>query len=179
MNQAPLLRVLALRALILPPLAIRGRRAPLAGFDLKSQGLDFLSFCSPLDAMNQHTAAQPQIDIKEFRERYPQLFADPGVDEIYCDSGWKEILIALCDTLQDYLGRHPEVAPVTVAQVKTKFGELHFFYDGGDAYCRGAVDVASQLSTKTCSYCGAPGKQVGSTWISTLCSAHDGSNRLS
>ena len=67
------------------------------------------------------------------------------------------------------------VAGFTVAQIKSKFGELHFFYDGGDAYYRGAVDVAIQFSLKTCSYCGAPGKQVGGAWVSTLCSRHDGS----
>lgn len=127
--------------------------------------------------MNHHTGALPEIDIDEFRARYPQMFSDLAVDEIYCDPGWRNILIALCDTLQDHLKRHSEVSPLTVAQIKSKFGELHFFYDGGDAYCRGAVDVAIQLSLKTCSYCGAPGKQVGRTWISTLCSAHDGSSR--
>lgn len=127
--------------------------------------------------MNQNTEALPEIDIKEFRERFPRIFSDPAVDEIYCDPGWKNLLIAVCEVLQDYLRRHPEVTPVTVAQIKSKFGELHFFYDGGDAFCRGAVDVAIQLSTKTCSHCGAPGKQVGRAWISTLCSAHDGSGR--
>ena len=127
--------------------------------------------------MNQNTEALLEIDIKEFRERFPQIFSDPAVDEIYCDPGWKNLLIAVCEVLQDYLRRHPEVTPVTVAQIKSKFGELHFFYDGGDAFCRGAVDVAIQLSAKTCSHCGAPGKQVGRTWISTLCSAHDGSDR--
>ncbi len=127
--------------------------------------------------MNQNTEALPEIDIKEFRERFPRIFSDTAVDDIYCDPGWKNLLIAVCEVLQDYLRRHPEVTPVTVAQIKSKFGELHFFYDGGDAFCRGAVDVAIQLSTKTCSYCGAPGKRVGRAWISTLCSAHDESGR--
>lgn len=127
--------------------------------------------------MNQHTEALPEIDIEEFRNRYPQMFSDRAVGEIYCGPGWKNILIALCDTLQDYLNRHPEITSVTVDQIKSKFGELHFFYEGGDSYCRGAVDVAIQLSLKTCSYCGAPGKQVGGAWVSTLCSTHDGSSR--
>lgn len=125
--------------------------------------------------MSQNTEALPEIGIEEFRGRYPNMFSDPAVDEIYCDHGWRNLLVALCDTLQDYLRRHPEVTPITIEQIKSKFGELHFFYDGGDAYCRGAVDVATLLSTKTCSYCGAPGKQVGGTWVSTLCSTHDGS----
>jgi len=127
--------------------------------------------------MNLATQAPPEITIEEFRTRYPELFSDLAVDEIYCDSGWHGILVALCDTLQSYLKRYPSVPPVTVEQIKTKFGELHFFYEGGDYYCRGAVDVACQLSLKTCSYCGAPGKQVGTTWISTLCSEHDGSSQ--
>ncbi|WP_313064984.1 hypothetical protein [Pseudomonas sp.] len=124
--------------------------------------------------MDQHTESLPEIDIEAFRERYPQMFSDPAVDEIYCDPGWRNLLVALCDILQDYMRRHPEVTPVIIGQIKSKFGELHFFYDGGDAYCMGAVDVAIQLSTKTCSYCGAPGKQVGCAWVSTLCSRHDG-----
>lgn len=129
------------------------------------------------ETMNQPPQALAELEITEFRERYPKMFSDPGVDEIYCDAGWREILVALCDTIEDHLERHPEVPTVTIGQIKSKFGELHFFYDGGDAYCRGAVDVAIQLSLKTCSYCGAPGKQVGVRWVSTLCSLHDGSSR--
>ncbi|ERT19645.1 hypothetical protein O162_04450 [Pseudomonas putida SJ3] len=68
---------------------------------------------------------------------------------------------------------------MTVAQIKSKFGELHIFYDGGDAYCRGAVDVATELSLKTCSFSVSPGKQVGTKWGSTLCSTHSSIASLS
>ncbi|MFJ2286171.1 hypothetical protein ACIOUF_07375 [Pseudomonas iridis] len=61
---------------------------------------------------------------------------------------------------------------VTVAQIKSKFGELHFFYGDGDVYCRGAVDLAAALSLKTCEMCGAPGSFFRGQWLSTLCSAH-------
>ncbi|XVJ50100.1 hypothetical protein ACDZ94_26810 (plasmid) [Pseudomonas sp. UBT] len=117
--------------------------------------------------------ALPEIEIEEFRARYPQLFSDPIVDEIYCDPGWRDLLLSLCHTLQSHLTRHPDVMPVTVAQIKSKFGELHFFYDGGDAYCRGAVDLAVGLSLKTCEMCGALGGLVGGKWVTTLCSAHN------
>lgn len=33
----------------------------------------------------------------------------------------------------------------------------------------------SAVSLKTCEQCGAPGKQIGSKWVSTLCPMHDGS----
>jgi hypothetical protein len=117
----------------------------------------------------------PEITLAEFRERYPLLFADPSVDDIYCSRGWRGLLFSLCDALQAHLDRHPDVSQVVVAQVKSKFGELHFFYDGGDSYCKGAVALAEQISLKTCEQCGAPGKQIDGGWVSTLCPAHDGS----
>lgn len=122
--------------------------------------------------MNTET---PEFSIAECRERYPLLFADPSVDDIYCSRGWRGLLFSLCDVLQAHLDRHPDVSQVVVAQVKSKFGELHFFYDGGDSYCTGAVALAEQISLKTCEQCGAPGKQIDGGWVSTLCPAHDGS----
>lgn len=112
------------------------------------------------DTPSNHRALS-EIKTEEFRARYPQLFSDPGVDEIYFDPGWHGLLLALCDTLQSHLNRHPDVTPVTIGQIKSKFGELHFFYDGGDSYCRGAVDLAERLSLKTCERWGAPGSLVG------------------
>ncbi|WP_349970027.1 hypothetical protein [Pseudomonas caspiana] len=88
--------------------------------------------------MNQIIQPLPELEITEFRERYPNMFSDQAVDEIYCDPGWREILIALCDTIQDHLRRHPEVPAVTIGQIKSKFGELHFFYDGGGMLTAGA-----------------------------------------
>lgn len=122
-----------------------------------------------------NTSLTPEITISEFRERYPKLFSDPSVDAIYCSPGWREILFTLCRTLQAHLDRHPEAPQVVVVQVKSKFGELHFFYDGGDAYCQGAVAVAEELSLRTCEQCGSPGQQVSGRWVHTLCSRHDGS----
>lgn len=126
--------------------------------------------------ISSNDQALPEIQIEEFKARYPQLFSDPGVEDIYCEPGWRGLIVGLCDTLQAHLNRHPDVEPVIIGQIKSKFGELHFFYDGGDAYCRGAVDLASALSLKTCERCGAPGRLVGDKWVSTLCSAHRGSS---
>lgn len=125
--------------------------------------------------MNEQNPPAPEITIEQFRQRFPGLFSDPAVDDIYCNPGWRDILLSLCDTLQAHLKRYPDVTPVTVAQIKSKLGELHFFYDGGDAYCQGAVDVAARLSLRTCEQCGALGEQTRGSWISTLCPEHDGS----
>lgn len=122
--------------------------------------------------MNVNTP--PEISLAEFRERYPLLFSDPSVDDIYCSRGWHGLLVSLCDVLQEHLDKHPEVQQVVVAQVKSKFGELHFFYDGGDDYCEGAVSEAAELSLKSCELCGAPGKQIAGRWVNTLCPEHEG-----
>jgi hypothetical protein len=37
--------------------------------------------------MNQPTTALPEITVEEFRQRYPLLFSDPAVDDIYCNPG--------------------------------------------------------------------------------------------
>ncbi|WP_412481384.1 hypothetical protein [Pseudomonas asiatica] len=116
----------------------------------------------------------PEITLAEFRERYPLLFSDSSVDDIYSSRGWRDLLVSLCDTLQAQLDRHPEVPQVVVAQVRSKFGELHFFYDGGDSYCMGAVALAEQMSLKTCEQCGALGKLSTGRWVSTLCPKHYG-----
>jgi hypothetical protein len=120
--------------------------------------------------------ALPEISISKFRDRYPELFTDPSVDDIYCGPGWHGLLVSLCDTLIKHIRQHSGVSPLHIFQIKSKFGELRFYYDGGDAYCEGAVDLAVQLSLKTCSACGSPGRLVGTKWLSTLCTMHDGSN---
>jgi len=120
----------------------------------------------------------PQITIDELRQRYPALFSDPAIEDIHCNPGSRGILISLCDTLHLHLDRHPNVPPVAIGQIKSKFGELHFFYECGDEYCAGAVEVAVQLSLKTCEHCGAPGTQTHGIWISTLCPDHNGSRSV-
>ncbi len=102
--------------------------------------------------MNMDTP--PEIILAELRERYPPLFSAPSA----------------------HLDLHPDVSQVVVAQVKSKFGELHFFYDGGDSYCMGAVALAEQMSLKTCERCSAPGKQISDRWVCTLCPMLDSSS---
>jgi len=66
----------------------------------------------------------------------------------------------------------PKVSQVVVSQVKEKFGTLRFYYDGGDEYIRGAVDLAESMTGATCEECGAPGKVSDKGWIRVRCAAH-------
>lgn len=59
---------------------------------------------------------------------------------------------------------------VSVAQIKQKFGELRFYYDGGDDKVEGAVNFAENLCSKTCEETGKPGQLcVNRGWYRVLC----------
>lgn len=66
------------------------------------------------------------------------------------------------------------VEQVVAIQVKEKFGGLRFYYNGGDDYIKGVVDMAEEMSYVTCEECGAPGKPTKGGWIRTLCKEHGG-----
>lgn len=67
----------------------------------------------------------------------------------------------------------PYVQKVTVAQIKEKFGGLRFYYDGGDDYVSGLVDMAEAWANRTCETCGTLGSQRSGGWIRTLCDKHE------
>lgn len=67
----------------------------------------------------------------------------------------------------------PDACPQVVArQVKEKFGDLRFYYDGGDEYVSGIVTMACTFSSTTCERCGKPGEKTRGGWIRVLCEDH-------
>ena len=102
---------------------------------------------------------------------YPQMFPEDfwGVE---CNDGWFNIINMLCRNIQSRLNWQKEIPQVVVTQVKEKFGSLRFYYDGGDQYISGLVDMAEAISEVTCEVCGEPGeaRQVG--WHKVLCETH-------
>jgi len=91
---------------------------------------------------------------------------------VECNNGWFNIINMLCRNIQSHLNWKKEIPQVVVTQVKEKFGSLRFYYDGGDEYVSGLVDMAEAISEVTCEVCGEPGeaRQVG--WHKVLCEAH-------
>jgi len=68
---------------------------------------------------------------------------------------------------------HIEKVPkVVINQIKEKFGELRFYYSGGDQVVAGMVRLVENLSSKTCEISGEPGKLYkkaeGYSWYKTL-----------
>jgi hypothetical protein len=113
-------------------------------------------------------------------------------------NGWYDLLDVLCGQIEHHqktldsryefqLKQHNELpigekllapqpidATIEATQVKEKFGGLRFYYNGGDDYIRGLVDMAEDMSYRICDVCGGSGKNgTGKTnWYSTRCSKH-------
>jgi len=54
-------------------------------------------------------------------------------------------------------------------QIKEKYGTLRVYYNGGDEFCQGVIDMAESMSSVTCEDCGVPGKVRDRGWIRTYC----------
>jgi len=106
------------------------------------------------------------------RNRYPEFFSSAPLREIGCLPGWLDLIDELCRTLKSHLDTHPELPPLQVRQVKEKFGGLRFYYSGGDAACRDAVDLAQERSLSTCEVCGQIGVLGGESWLRVRCVDH-------
>jgi hypothetical protein len=64
-----------------------------------------------------------------------------------CPEGWEPLVEALCSRIHSYI-QHKPSAKIEIGQVKSKFGALRFYYDGGDDFIRGMVAFAEVLSCK-------------------------------
>jgi hypothetical protein len=61
------------------------------------------------------------------------------------------------------------VPPVTIDQIKEKFGQLRFYYDGGDTKVAGMVSFAEYLSASICQNTGNRGSLCKrGSWYATL-----------
>lgn len=88
---------------------------------------------------------------------------------IDCGDGWFHIINTLFDTINRYY-IYKKTQPITVLDIKEKFGILIFRVNGADDYIRGLIQMASSLSYNTCENCGST-DNVGVTdnWVKVLC----------
>jgi hypothetical protein len=126
--------------------------------------------------------------------KYPKIFRQKDLPmtqtamcwNFECCDGWYTIIDELCSSIQNHIenenlsihykkerGELPPDAPnfpqVEATQVKEKFGGLRFYVNHYDDYIRGLIDMAESMSTRTCEYCGNPGKCNEEGWLITLC----------
>jgi hypothetical protein len=86
-------------------------------------------------------------------QRYPALFVEMTLSPqetgmcwgIACGDGWYELIDTLCKTIQFGI-EQGYTPPVSIRQVKEKFGTLRFHTRGGNEWVRGAVEMARTFS---------------------------------
>lgn len=131
-------------------------------------------------------------------EKYPKIFQviesqrlmPYAMFGIECGDGWYNIINALCFQIQNHIDWNnsqrkrllennlynvsipDEISQVTVSQVKEKYGDLRFYYEGGDSKIDGMVRMAEAMSAVTCEVCGDVGKMRGHGWYYTACDKH-------
>lgn len=121
----------------------------------------------------------PQLD-SALVEKYPKILGTLGYTE--CSDGWYDIIDVLCSGIQRYIDHkvkyselteeEKEALQVVAVQVKTKFGGLRFYVNGGDDTIDGMIRMAESISYRVCEYCSARAvKQIDQGWIHTACAA--------
>ncbi|MFJ5296718.1 hypothetical protein ACIQAL_09360 [Pseudomonas sp. NPDC088368] len=121
----------------------------------------------------------PELEHNLFA-KYPELLGYQDDSGVYRPriwgfehhDGWYTLLDVLCHSIQKRIESCPQ-PQVSITQVKEKFGELRFYYSGGDEHIAGAVEFAEHLSSRICEECGQPGsKSQIKSWIITRCELH-------
>jgi len=85
---------------------------------------------------------------------------------------WLTRLVWKLDSFLKPIKRFTEkpIPPVTIEQVKSKFGTLRFYYSGGDKQINGMVSFAEILSSTICEITGTKGNLcIHRGWYKTLC----------
>ena len=124
---------------------------------------------------------------EEFEARmlkdYPTLFSQRFIG-FAIGEGWYHIIENLCKQIHSHISWQNECAArypdknqpcpnVSIVQIKEKFGDLRFYYDGGDDTISGMVSMAEAWSKHTCETCGNLGQRRSGGWIRTLCDKHE------
>lgn len=88
-----------------------------------------------------------------------------------CGDGWFDILDLLCHEIRHYQ-QFKKQEPITITQIKEKFGTLRFYYEGGDDVVYALSNFAESISGRVCEDCGQPGRTRSGGWVRTLCDFH-------
>lgn len=107
------------------------------------------------------------------RARYPGILGSLA-DGIQCDDGWLDLL----DALFDEITRHCMSVGIPLPrarQVKEKTGSLRCYLSSKDDFIAGLVQMAEEISGKTCEVCAEAGvMDVHDNVVRVRCLRHGG-----
>jgi|LauGreDrversion4_2_1035121.scaffolds.fasta_scaffold96309_4 DNA-directed RNA polymerase subunit RPC12/RpoP len=122
---------------------------------------------------------------KALQDKYPKIFGTSDPSEPYttygieCGDGWYDLLDVLCRNIQHHVDWKIERIPeeeregfqVVATQIKQKFSTLRFYYNGGDDYTSGLIQMAEAMSGTICESCGDKASVRTKGWMTNLCNA--------
>ena len=108
---------------------------------------------------------------------YPEFFKGIGKSPqesclafgLECDDGWYDLIDTCCSLIKHHYKNKKDI-DFEFLQVKEKFGTLRLYFQGGDSFIAGVVDMTEAMSANICEITGNPGKlHVRNMWYKTLC----------
>jgi hypothetical protein len=122
---------------------------------------------------------------KALQDKYPKIFGTSDPSEPYttygieCGDGWYDLLDVLCRNIQHHVNWKIERIPeeeregfqVVATQIKQKFSTLRFYYNGGDDYTSGLIQMAESMSGMICEDCGDKATVKTKGWITNICNS--------
>ncbi len=107
---------------------------------------------------------------QQLKDKY-KIFSDIHDANISVGDGWYDVIDGGCLLIQEYLDKNTDIA-VKVVQIKEKFGEMRFYYDGhGDHYVKEIVEMMEEATNTVCERCGIHcEKKINKVgWLKTMC----------
>ena len=126
------------------------------------------SLMGQIDSYTKYNSERKRIKNKTFRYIYNRL----GKLSIKLPHKYSKYLLKIRNVIdkKSKWEKYKVFEPISVTQIKEKYGGLCFYYNGGDEEISGMVSFAESFSYKICETCGTT-KNVHQTkgWISTIC----------
>ena len=86
------------------------------------------------------------------------------------ESGWRKAFgIQMCKEIKVQLKKDHYLYKYRIAQIKEKFGYLHWYDEGSSREVQDIISKYEDISWDTCLVCGKPATKITSGWISPYC----------
>lgn len=114
---------------------------------------------------------EPLDEDQRWRLAFPRATATTALYMHTPSPGWEELLWWGMSEIEDELAEQPDL-PFTITDIKSKFGTLRFYFNGGNDEIEAVVDTMEARSATTCEQCGGLGRLRGKGWVYTACQSH-------
>lgn len=116
------------------------------------------------------------MNLNQLIAKYPKIFTSGDAWRYDIPEAWIQLVDDLCNAIQQHVDNYRRydnghvVEQVICKQMKEKFGELRFYYEGGNDFISGMVNLATSISYNMCIECSSR-EDLGRTkvWVTTMC----------